>query len=347
MSEYGDRLIEGKTGALYPIDDLDFERTIVLGGDFEVEGGIYAKNIKVQGRGVVHGPAFVRAETTLYGMHSSLAARSGVTSISSLKTDETGLPPSETTVARPGGERIISGGDLVSEHVFLENCLVVGSVQGAEKVYLKNCLVIGPVFSHGEVHMANCTFLTYNAESVVFEGRNTCILPMGFSRNRPIFADAVGPAYLRYIAICDPDAPTAFLNGSLRHNPAETHEDDQRVCVNPQADFHHGSLDSWGDGWGLNLSARALNWKPVRQSIESLGAVLKVFYEWEHYSESLRMKFIEEISRSESVPSLLREVAPAIDARFSFDAAKVADRSASMSDPVDQDLCPVEMDSTP
>ena len=111
MAEYGDRVIQGEMeGSCYPIEDVDFERTLVLGKGFGVKGGLYAKNLKVTGRGEVLGPIFVRSETMLLGLDSSLKARGGLISVGSLKTEETGLAPAQTTVCRGGGRAHPFGG---------------------------------------------------------------------------------------------------------------------------------------------------------------------------------------------------------------------------------------------
>ena len=322
MADYGDRIIQGfMEGSCYPIEDVDFERTLVLGKDFDVKGGLYAKNLKITGRGEVHGPIFVRSETILQGIDSTLKARGGLISVGSLKTEETGLKAAETTVCRAGGERILSGGDLISEYVFLENSLVVGSVQAAQQVHLKNCLVIGPVFSKGNLHLTNSTVLTYHAQNVEFSGKNTILLPVGFSKEKPIFDHPQDPAdalvtRLRYLGLCSSLGLSPFQKGAIRHDPAMEHELDQQVCIDEDADLQPCDTAQWGSGWALNLSARALNWKPIKESIENLGSMVEAFYRWEHFAEPLRVDLINAFRAYPELSSLLETVAPALDPRL-------------------------------
>lgn len=322
MAEYGDRVIQGEMeGSCYPIEDVDFERTLVLGKDFGVKGGLYAKNLKVTGRGEVLGPIFVRSETTLLGLDSSLKARGGLISVGSLKTEETGLAPAQTTVCRGGGERILSGGDVISEYVFLENSLVVGSVQAAQQAHLKNCLVIGPVFSRGDLHLTNSTVLTYQAKKVELTGKNTILLPVGFSKEKPRLVHPADPTEtlvtcLRYLGLCSPAGLTPFQKGAIRHDPSVQHELDREVCIDEDADFHPCDTLEWGSGWALNLSARALNWKPIKESIESLGSVVEAFFRWEHFAEPLRANLINAFGAHPEFFSLLETVAPVLDERL-------------------------------
>jgi hypothetical protein len=167
--------------------------------------------------------------------------------------------------------------------------------------------------------------LTYNARQIAFEGRNTCLLPMGFSQDKPIFGspregDPEIPSSLRYIALCDGmSSGSDYVAGALRHNPEHDvidDEDIERVCIDPATDFQYGQLEEWGSGWGLNLSARALNWGPISDSLEDISAALRVFYSWENLSEPLRVRFIKEISTNDEIPVFLKEVALAVDERF-------------------------------
>jgi hypothetical protein len=148
---------------------------------------------------------------------------------------------------------------------------------------------------------------------------------MGFSQDKPIFGspregDLHVHSCLRYIALCDGmSSGSDFVAGSLRHDPDSDlieDEEDKKVCVDPSTDFQFGQLEEWGSGWGLNLSARALNWGPISDSVEDIAAALRVFYSWENLSEPLRVKFIDEILRNDEIPHFLKEVAGAIDARF-------------------------------
>ena len=328
MAEYGDRVIQGEMeGSCYPIEDVDFERTLVLGKDFGVKGGLYAKNLKVTGRGEVLGPIFVRSETILQGLDSSLRARGGLISVGSVKTEETGLAIGQTTVCRPGGERILSGGDVISEYVFLENSLVVGSVQAAQQAHLKNCLVIGPVFSRGDLHLSNSTVLTYHAKKVELKGKNTILLPVGFSKEKPRLVHPDDPAEtlvtcLRYLGLCSLAGITPFQKGAIRHDPSVQHELDREVCIDEDADFHPCDTLEWGAGWALNLSARALNWKPIKESIESLGSMVEAFFRWEHFAEPLRVNLINAFKSCPEFSSLLETVAPVLDERLAAQTQK-------------------------
>jgi len=336
MADYGDRVIQGlMEGSCYPIEDVDFERTLVLGKDFEVKGGLYAKNLKITGQGEVLGPIFVRSETVLQGLYSSIKARGGLISVGSLKTEETGLKAVETTVCRAGGGGILSGGDLISEYVFLENSLVVGSVQAAQQAYLKNCLVIGPVFSKGNLHLTNSTILTYHAKKVEFSGKNTIMLPVGFSKEKPLFlhpddtSDSLVTC-LRYLGLCSSLGLSPFQKGAIRHDPSVQHELDREVCVDEDADLQPCETAQWGSGWALNLSARALNWKPIKESIENLGALVEAFYRWEHFAEPLRVDLMEAFRASPELVSLLETVALALDPRL---ASTTNGGKASTSEP--------------
>jgi hypothetical protein len=216
---------------------------------------------------------------------------------------------------------------VISEYVFLENSLVVGSVQAAQQAHLKNCLVIGPVFSRGDLHLSNSTVLTYQAKKLELKGKNTILLPVGFSKEKPRFVHPDDPAEtlvtcLRYLGLCSPSGCTPFQRGSIRHDPSVQHELDREVCVDEDADFHPCETTEWGSGWALNLSARALNWKPIKESIEGLGSIVEAFFRWEHFAEPLRVDLINAFNAYPEFSSLLETVAPVLDERLATPTQK-------------------------
>jgi hypothetical protein len=94
------------------------------------------------------------------------------------------------------------------------------------------------------------------------------------------------------------------------------HELDREVCIDEDADLQPCDTAQWGSGWALNLSARALNWKPIKESIENLGSMVEAFYRWEHFAEPLRVDLMGTFRAYPELSSLLETVAPALDPRL-------------------------------
>jgi len=147
----------------------ELDRTIVVQGDVEVEGPVYAHTILVQ-----NGPAdFQGAVYAQSEIHVESNAKGEI-------TFHKAVGCSQSVVSLSPGAVVEFGADINAKTVRLRNAYVAASIF-AEDIYLENCVVLGGVFATKKADLKNVMVGTFNSPAVNVSGINYLLYPSAFS----------------------------------------------------------------------------------------------------------------------------------------------------------------------
>lgn len=147
----------------------ELDRTVVIQGEVEVEGPVYAHTLLVQ-----NGPAnFMGA---VYA-HSEIHVESGAKGEICFKKS---VGSSQSVVSLAPGAIVDFGADINAKTVKLRNAYVAASIF-AEEISLESCVVLGGVFATKKADLKNVVVGTFNSPEVNVGGINYLLYPSAFS----------------------------------------------------------------------------------------------------------------------------------------------------------------------
>jgi hypothetical protein len=148
-------------GNFYPSEQAEILRNVILKSPFEINGGIFANNLKNLGSGIVFGLVLVTSEITisppLFGQ-SPVKFLSGINATNSIAIIESSNLVKETVVSNLNQASIIVQGDVISDSIKLNNALVLGNVR-AREASIVNSVIVGSIFTEETLKIENSLFM--------------------------------------------------------------------------------------------------------------------------------------------------------------------------------------------
>lgn len=207
--------------SVYPTHHEELEHDVVLRGRYDIQGGIYGRNLRAIGSGTVHGPVVTREDLLLDERNFSGTEchefLSGLTAPSILRNTVPAYTIQESCVRDLANAKLRVRGPILADTVHLSNALVIGNIH-ARQVTLEACVVFGTIECDDLLIMNTCTFVAYRAGRVQLKGRLSTWLGYGVSHDGALFlgpdapsthlqpgSDGYGaavPEDLRYLPVC-------------------------------------------------------------------------------------------------------------------------------------------------
>ncbi len=281
-------------GSFMPALESEVLRDAILKDKFQMNGSLYAQNLRVEGEGVVTGSVMTAKEITVKLEKGKLPRfMSGLNAVESVATENAFIPISESVVSDLKKTSLFVKGDIISDFVKLENALIIGNIR-ANRVVLTNSILIGSVFSEDDAVISNSAFLAFSAGKITLKGKCSCWLPYGMSV-QPIafepFTTSDGkeiPSMLRYFGLCKPMYPTEFAQGKITYNLMEGNPQDREVTIGG-FDIQEHHTESGETFFALTLAKRALNLAPVQQQLEKIEKFVADLLLYEHLDEESKV----------------------------------------------------------
>ena len=322
----GDRVVvTGYSGANHfprnqAMTQLRFEADgLTDAGPYAIEGSVYGRDLRFRGPGCVNGPVLGRGDIELTNPSSEPQRfLGGLHANGNVVCDARAIPLEQTLTASIRNARLVVVGDVIGEHVYLEDALVFGSVRG-RTVRLKSCIVFGYVVATEKAVIAASTVLAFDAHELCIAGPCLFLHALGASDVAPVlteFVDGAGktwPLDLRYYPIlrCD--------GGSLSNRPwlaPSPHHaagrlvaaDFLRVEAQKAVRAYQGSeiveTQVLVQRHVFTVAGRVLNFASLVEPIQRLTWVLKSALEFSHYSpvnrEKVRAEWARECTKDEA-----------------------------------------------
>lgn len=147
----------------------ELERDVVVQGDCEVEGAVFARNLEVQqGTLRVKGCVYTQVE-----LHVNSDAKGTA-------VFEKAVGSSNAIVSLAPGCRVHFLADVSAKQVKLSNAYVAANIF-ADEVVLDNCVVIGGVFATRSLELSDCVVGTFNSPVVRSSKTVYLLFPSAFS----------------------------------------------------------------------------------------------------------------------------------------------------------------------
>lgn len=227
--------------AVYPGRRDEIEQQVVLGREHDVRGALYARRLRADAPGVVHGPVFSQEDLTLdertFRNRECHDFRSGLTCPGTIRNEAVAFEAGSSAVVSLANARLRVKGPILADTVHLTNAVIIGNIH-ARRVTLEGCVVFGIIDCDEDLVMSTCHFVAYRAGRVKLMGRLSTWLGAGVSYDAHEFVkddsrahletgrDAQKrevPADLRYLPICrsrvacPPDKKEGFDTCNLYH----------------------------------------------------------------------------------------------------------------------------------
>ncbi|MDP6455321.1 MAG: hypothetical protein QF898_18705 [SAR202 cluster bacterium] len=301
---------------IYPARADQLKRNVILKGDFDVNGGIYSNNLRVDGKVHVHGPVIAKQEIELVppeqDIDRPMMFTQGITAVRSITVTVNDLNP-YSPASTPGYTPLVIKGDVCSPEVHLENAVLVGNVR-AERALIKDCLIFGSPIVAQDLQMENSLALSFQAGSVQFRGRNSLMVPHGLSRS-PITPDKFeriqhvaesddedadsgmdasdDRAWVRYLGLCS--LPEHGCGERIL--PCERHYNG--TCPFPDVRISPDDVlltkDKAGNHvWMLTMAHRIINLKKVEDELRRLKSFTKIVLTMDHMDNRTRRDILDE-----------------------------------------------------
>lgn len=303
----GDRIVVTGTsaGSHFPRTQAATQYRLELDGTsrdgaFDVDGAVYGRDLRLRGAGVVRGPILGRGDVALEN-HTSGTQRllAGLHASGSIVAKSRAQPLAAMLGEGLRGGSYIIRGDVVGEHVSLENAIVFGNVRG-RRVRLTSCLVIGQVIAAEAAILSASSFLAYESPSIQLEGPCAALHALGSSDSAPTFApfvDGAGETWPSQVAFYP--ALAALGHHTLLHRDAVASAsttllpaDWVRVDAVKQRRRVQGERIVMEQvptvRYVLSIAGRALNFAAISAHIERLTWMLKTILEIDHYHPRVR-----------------------------------------------------------
>lgn len=286
-------------GSFIPSNQMEILRDVILEGPFNMNGGIYAQNIRNKGAGTVIGPVVADKEITL--LHppegkGPIKFLSGLNATISIAIEETARPIEDTVVSDINKASVFVRGDVISDTVKLENAIIIGNVRGRQ-AFLVNSIVVGSVITDEEAVLTNSSFVSFASGKVTFRGQNSCWLPYGTSLEPIKFEDikidenTSYPAELRYMAICK----TKVLGCGLEKGNIACKYYQKRECSHwdvrlSSADVRPHKSNQGTTFYALTIANRALNLSKIKEELKRVENFLTEILLYEHLDEESQQR---------------------------------------------------------
>ena len=281
-------------------------------GPFCIDGSVYGRDLRLRGPGEIAGPVLGRADVTLHN-HGGKPQRllGGLHASGNIAAVSRGQPLERSLVGRLAGADYVIRGDVIGEHVNLENAVVFGNVRGRQ-VRVTTSIVLGQLLATEAAHIVASTFLAYDAPRVHLEGPCCALYASGTSSSAPEWApyrDGAGKSWRAEVMfrpalqVCGYEPLTNRPWETEAHAGARLHPSDWvRVDAERQiSKLRDGKLETERqptERHVLSVAARALNFGVLGEHLEKMKWMLKTALEFEHYHPRTQ----EELRRRWSAP---------------------------------------------
>lgn len=268
-------------------------------GPFAIEGSIYGRDLRFRGPGAVNGPVLGRGDIAMQNQ-SDKPQRflGGLHANGNIVCQSRAVPLEQSLSGDIKQARFVIVGDVIGEHVLLEDTLVFGSVRG-RSVRLKSCIVFGYVVASERAVISASTVLAFDARELRLEGPCLFLHALGACDAAPELADFVDgsgkswPVDLRYYPALRGDggglsnrpwAPPTSGHASARLVAA----DFVRVDAEKVLREHQGAAvverPVAVQRYVFTVAGRALNFARLVEPLQRLTWMLKTALEFSHYS---------------------------------------------------------------
>jgi hypothetical protein len=268
-------------------------------GPFHIDGSVYGRELRLRGPGTVSGPLLGRGDIALEN-HGAAPQRllGGLHASGHIAVKGRGAGLRHTLAGAIERVDYVVRGDVIAEHLVLENTVVFGNVR-ARHVRLSQCIVFGQVLAREKAVIAASTLLAYEAPAVRFEGPCCLLFAAGTSEHVPEFAplrDGEGVTWPG--DVCFHPVLRAAGYAALTNRPWEMARDTAamaRLCL---ADWvrvdAERSVRKIRDGkivetnvpverYVLSVAGRALNFEALGEHLDHMKWVIKTALEFDHY----------------------------------------------------------------
>ena len=147
----------------------ELERDVVVQGDCEVEGAVFARNLEMQ-NGSLHIKGCVYTQVELH-VNSDAKGKA---------VFDKAVGSSNAIVSLAPGCRVHFLADVSAKQVKLSNAYVAANIF-ADEIVLDNCVVIGGVFATRSLELSDCVLGTFNSPVVRSSKTVYLLFPSAFS----------------------------------------------------------------------------------------------------------------------------------------------------------------------
>jgi len=272
-------------------------------GPFDLGGSVYGRQLRFNGPGECRGAVLGRGDLVIDVSRPGERQRflSSVSANGGIEVKAPTLPIRETVSGDVRNASVIIRGDVVGDAVHLRNTVVVGNVHGSN-VRLTNCVIFGAVVASERLTLQATTLLYYHCRTATFEGPCMMLHAMGESAGPPVFSpweDPTGelfPADVRYYP-----PVRGQEGGDLCNRPWKRPEGATLSKLFPHADWvtvetmGHGPKGKPASRTALTIAGRALNLVALQISTSQMVAMLKLSFEFDHYTPRAQREAIAKI----------------------------------------------------
>ena len=322
IKEIADRLIleESISGNIFPKTEREILFPLTIKpqlGTLQIEGSIYARSIEVEaGHVIVHGPIASQGDIVIKTHDGFFQAQAGLTTLAGLVIGEK-TPTRDQLVDGCVECRALIKGDIISnQSIVLNNSIVFGSIK-AVNCTLINSIVLGTIHCEDQLNVQMSSLGGYMCREATFLGICMLFNALGESINRPLFLpyeDVTGEVI----------TPSIHLYPALREScgmriTSEVAKDHPESLLYPDVDWieiearsHDPQLrdETPKPFWVLSIGGRIADYSKISNSVESLSEMLRVGFEFNHYSPETKHKQLDEVSErlTKSELSILKSV---------------------------------------
>lgn len=268
-------------------------------GPFGIQGSVYGRDLRFRGPGTVCGPVLGRGDITLDNAPTGKSQRflGGLHASGHVASVRRAVALPQSLSGSLGSCAAVIRGDVIGQSVTIENALVFGNVRG-RRVDLSHCIVVGQVLADEECVLSATTFLSYASPRVRFRGPCCALYAMGASEFEPVFeryTDSTNKTWesdLRfYPAFCGngpmsnrPWEPETRDYRASKLNPADWVRVDATRSVQRRVENKVVEQQVEAERYILSIAGRALNFVPLKDSLDRLTFMVRSALEFDHYT---------------------------------------------------------------
>ncbi len=276
-------------------------------GSYDLFGSVYGRSLRFLGSGCCRGLVVSRGDLIIDVSRSgeqtrflgSLSANGAIV----VKTPTAAMH--QTLCADIKRASLLVRGDVVGDQIDLSNAIIVGNLH-ATNIRLTNCVVFGSVIATERILLHASSVLYYHSREIQFAGPCMMINAMGESASMPMFApyeDAKGnifPPDVRYYPVVRAQEGKSLTNRPWSREPSAT-----ASRLFPAADWIPVATESIGAKSGelgigirtvLTIAGRALNLASLQLATGQLTSMLRIAFEFDHYSPKHQREALERIA---------------------------------------------------
>jgi hypothetical protein len=266
-------------------------------GPFLLGSSVYGRSLRFTGPGECHGIVVgrgdVRIDVSRLGERQRFRGGLSTNGSIDVAAPRTGLR--DSLVGDIRNASLLVRGDVVGDDIHLRNTIVVGNVQGSN-VFLSSCVVFGAAVASEQLTLSASSCLYYHSRLLTFEGPCLMLQAMGDSAVRPSFVpleDGEGEAWtseVLYYPVIRRDE-----GHPLGNRPWAPSASARMAKLYPAADWVTVATEAEGrtpdaapvtaDRTILTIAGRALNLGALQIGVEQMAALLKISFEFDHYSD--------------------------------------------------------------